>query len=153
MASKDLPIFPRFSSTIIYSDVGVQADEQVCISWGKRQLQCRPVHRSRPAHTQSMVQLPEVHPRTVRPTERSLRAQNPDAKSRGTHDNAVRLRHVEPARLLLRHAAPSPPQVFDSLHRLAKNSMFVRLGTDYEIRNGGYFESIKNSANQFISKP
>ena len=33
------------------------------------------------------------------------------------------------------------------------NSMFVRLGTDYEIRNGGYFESIKNSANQFISKP
>ena len=36
---------------------------------------------------------------------------------------------------------------------MAKNSMFVRLGTDYEIRNGGYFESIKNSANQFISKP
>ena len=35
----------------------------------------------------------------------------------------------------------------------ALNSMFVRLGTDYEIRNGGYFESIKNSANQFISKP
>ena len=35
----------------------------------------------------------------------------------------------------------------------AYNSMFVRLGTDYEIRNGGYFESIKNSANQFISKP
>ena len=33
------------------------------------------------------------------------------------------------------------------------NSMFVRLGTDYEIRNRGYFESIKNSANQFISKP
>ena len=33
------------------------------------------------------------------------------------------------------------------------NNMFVRLGTDYEIRNGGYFESIKNSANQFISKP
>ena len=34
--------------------------------------------------------------------------------------------------------------------------MFVRLGTDYEIRNGGrnggYFESIKNSANHFISK-
>ena len=36
---------------------------------------------------------------------------------------------------------------------IAQNSMFVRLGTDYEIRNGGYFESIKNSANQFISKP
>ena len=30
--------------------------------------------------------------------------------------------------------------------------MFVRLGTDHEIRNGGYFESIKNSADQFISK-
>ena len=33
------------------------------------------------------------------------------------------------------------------------NNMFVRLGTDYKIRNGGYFESIKNSADQFISKP
>ena len=67
-----------------------------------------------------MVQLPEVHPRTVRPTERSLRAQNPDAKSRGTRDKAVRLRHVEPVRVPLRHAAPSPPQLPDSLHRLAK---------------------------------
>ena len=67
-----------------------------------------------------LVQLPEVHPRTVRPTERSPRAQNPDAKSRSTRDNAARLHHVEPARVPLRHAAPSPPQVFDSLHRLAK---------------------------------
>ena len=87
---------------------------------GKRQPQCRSVHRGRPAHTQRMVQLPEVHPRTVRPTQRSPRAQTPDAKSRGTRDNAVRLRHVEPARVPLRHAAPSPPQVLDSLHRLAK---------------------------------
>ena len=39
----------------------------------------------------------EVYPRNVRPTERSPRAQNPDAKSRGTGDNAVRLRHVETA--------------------------------------------------------
>ena len=72
------------------------------------------------AHTQRMAQLPEVHPRTVRPTERFPRAQNPDAKSRSTRDNAVRLRHMEPARVPLRHAAPSPPQVFDSLHPLAK---------------------------------
>ena len=34
--------------------------------------------------------------------------------------NAVRLRHVEPVRVPLRHAAPSPPQLPDSLHRLAK---------------------------------
>ena len=34
-----------------------------------------------------------------RPTERSPRAQNTDAQSRGTRDNAVRLRHVEPARV------------------------------------------------------
>ena len=46
-----------------------------------------------------MVQLPEVNPRIIRPTERSPRAQNPDAQSRGTRDNAVRLRHVEPARV------------------------------------------------------
>ena len=69
---------------------------------GGRKPQCRPVHRGRPAHTQRMVQLPEVHPRTVRPTKRSPRARNPNAKSRGIGDNAVRLRHVEPARVPLR---------------------------------------------------
>ena len=102
------------------SGPGVQPYERVCIPRGKRQPKCRPVHRGRPARTQRMVQLPEVHPRTVRRTERSPRAQNPDTKSRGTRDNAVRLRHLEPARVPLRHAAPSPPQVLDSLHRLAK---------------------------------
>ena len=104
----------------ISSGPGVQPDERVCIPQGGRQPQCRRIHRGRPAHTQRMVQLPEVHPRTVRPTERSLRARNPDAKSRGTQDNDVRLRHVEPARVPLRHGAPSPPQVVDSLHRLAE---------------------------------
>ena len=102
------------------SGLAVLPDERVCIPRGKRQPQRRPVHRGRPAHTQRMVQLPEVHPRTVRPTERSPRAQSPDAKSRGTRGNAVRLRHVEPTRVPLRHAPPSPPQVLDSLHRLAK---------------------------------
>ena len=58
----------------------------------------RPVHRGRPAHTQRLVELPEVHPRTVRPTKRSPRAQNTDAKKRGTRDNAVRLRHGARAR-------------------------------------------------------
>ena len=37
-----------------------------------------------------------------------------------TRGNAVRLRHVEPTRVPLRHAAPSPPQVLDLLHWLAK---------------------------------
>ena len=69
-----------------------------------------------------MVQLPEVQPRTVRPTERSPRAQTPDAQSRGTRDNVVRLRHVKPAHVPLRHAAPSPPQLPDLLHRLAKKN-------------------------------
>ena len=41
----------------------------------------------------------------IGPTKRSPRAQNMDAQSRGTRDNAVRLRHVEPARVPLRHAA------------------------------------------------
>ena len=67
-----------------------------------------------------MVQLPEVHSRFGRPTERSPRAQNPDAKSRGTRDNAVRLHHVESTRVPILHAAPSPPQFPDLLHRLAK---------------------------------
>ena len=105
----------------------VEAADQVCnhtnefvYNWGEGQPQCRPVHRGRPARTPRMVQLPEVHPRTVRPTVRSPRAQNPDAKSRGTRGNAARLCHVEPARVPLQHAAPSPPQVLDSLHRSAK---------------------------------
>ena len=102
------------------SGPGVQPGKRVCIPRGKRQPKCRRVHQGRPARTQRMVQLPEVHPRTVRPTGRSPRAQNPDAKSRGSRDNAVRLRHVEPAHVPLRHAAPTPPQVLDSLHRLAK---------------------------------
>ena len=102
------------------SEPGVQPDEHVCIPRGRRQPQCRPVHRGRPAHTQRMVQLPEVHSPTVRPTERSPRAQTPDAKSRGTRDNAARLRHVEPVRVPLRHAAPSPPQILDSLYRVVK---------------------------------
>ena len=71
-------------------------------------------------HTQRMAHLPEAHPQTVRPTERSPRTQKPDVKSRGTRDNAVRQRRVEPVRVLLQHAAPSPPMPPDSLHRLAK---------------------------------
>ena len=35
-------------------------------------------------------------------------------------DNNARLRHVEPACVPLRYAAPSPPQLTDSLHQLAK---------------------------------
>ena len=99
---------------------GVQPYERVRIPREDHQPQCRPVHRGRPAHTQRMVQLPEVHPRTVRLTERSPRAQNPDAKTRGTRNNVVRLRHREPARVPLRCAAPSPPQLPEPLHRLAK---------------------------------
>ena len=60
---------------------------------------------------------------TLEPYDRpsgSPRAQNSETKSRGTRDNVVQLRHVEPARVPLRHAAPSPPQLPDSLHRLAK---------------------------------
>ena len=109
-------------STAIFSvkAAGQVYNERVCIPRGERQPQCRPVHRGRPTHTQRMVQLPEVYPRAVRPAERSPRAQNPDAKSRGTRNNDARRRHVEPARVPLRYAAPNPPQVLDSLHQLAK---------------------------------
>ena len=44
---------------------------------------------SRSTGAYATAQLPGVHPRTVRPTERSPRAQNTDARSRGTRDNAV----------------------------------------------------------------
>ena len=35
-------------------------------------------------------------------------------------ETIIRLRHVEPARVPLRYAAPSPPQLSDPLHRMAK---------------------------------
>ena len=41
-------------------------------------------------------------------------------KSRGTRDNTVRLRQVDPARVPLRYAAPSLSQILGSLHRLAQ---------------------------------
>ena len=59
----------------------------------------------------------ELYDRPSAPLELKV----PDAKSRGTRDNAVRLRHVEPTRVPLRHAAPSPPQALDSLYPLAKS--------------------------------
>ena len=45
---------------------------------------------------------------------------HPDAKSRGSRDNAARLCHVEPAHGTLRHIAPCTPQLSNSLHRLVK---------------------------------
>ena len=45
---------------------------------------------------------------------------HPDAKSRGSRDNAARLCHVEPAYGTLRHTAPCTPQISNSLHQLVK---------------------------------
>ena len=83
-----------------------QTNEFVYLGGSVNHNERRPAHRGQPA--QRMVQLPEVHPRTIQPTERFLRAHNPDAKSRDTRDNAVQLRHVEPACVPLRYAASSP---------------------------------------------
>ena len=110
---KSTPTFSVEAAGQVYN----QTNELVYVGG---QPQCRPLYRGQSAHTQCMAQIPEVHSRTVRPTERSLRVYNPDALSRGTRNNAVRLRHVEPARVSLRHASPSLPQLPDSLHRLAK---------------------------------
>ena len=88
--------------TTIYSvETAGQMDNQTngFAYLGKCQPRCRPVHRGRPAHMQQMAQLPEVRPRTIRPTERPPRAQDLDARSQGTRDHAVRLRHVVSARV------------------------------------------------------
>ena len=119
-----LPTKRMPESTAIFSveasGLGAQPNERFRIPRGERQPQCRLVHRSRPAHTQRIVQLLEVHPQAVRPTERSPQPQNPDAGSRGTRHNAVRLSQVKPARVPLRHVTLGPPQVPDLLHRLVK---------------------------------
>ena len=62
----------------------MQTNARVRIPRRGRQSPRRPVHRGRPAHTQCLVQNPELFPRTVRPTERSPGAQDPDAESRST---------------------------------------------------------------------
>ena len=46
-----------------------------------------------------------------------------DAKSRGTRESALRLRHADPACVPLRHAAPSRSHLPDSLHQLAKDQL------------------------------
>ena len=58
----------------------------------------------------------ELYDRPSAPLELKIRMLRAEA----LEAHAVRLRHVEPERMPLRHAAPSPPQVLDSLHRLAK---------------------------------
>ena len=93
-----------------------------------------------------MVQLPEVNLRTVRSTEEcSPRAQNPDAKSRSTRDNSVRLRHVEPARVPLRHAAPSPPQILDTLIKTGSESIEATLRRRRRILFAGFVERMENT--------
>ena len=118
------------ATTILFSletddQVYSQTNEFVYISGGMSPLmQCRPVHREvdRRIPNAWFSSRNNTLELTARPIERSPRAQNPDAKSRDTQDNndAVRLHHMEPARVPLRHVAPSPPQLPDSLHRLAK---------------------------------
>ena len=87
---------------------------------GECQAQCRPVHRGRPAHTQRMVQLPEVHPRTCT-TDRALPSSSKSVcqEPRYSRQCCTAASRGARARVPLRHAAPSPPQVPDSLHRLA----------------------------------
>ena len=58
----------------------------------------------------------ELYDRPSAPLELEIRM----IRAEVLENNVVRLRHVEPARVPPRHAAPSPPQLLDSLYRLAK---------------------------------
>ena len=57
----------------------------------------------------------ELYDRPSAPLELKIRMPRTEVRY-----NAARLRYMKPTRVPLRHAAPSPPQVFDTLHRLAK---------------------------------
>ena len=132
LRTKGMPESTAIFSVEAAGQVYNQTNEFVHLEGNVKPL-CRPVHRGRPAHMQRMVQLLEVHPRTVRPTERSPRAQNSGAQSRCTRDSsAVRLLHVEPARVPLRHAAPNPPQLAGSLRRLARRPPDFLSGRAYQ---------------------
>ena len=69
---------------------GVKPDDRVCIPRGKRQPQCRPVHRGRPAHTQRMVQLPEytleLYDRPSAPLELKIRMLRAEVLETMLHD-------------------------------------------------------------------
>ena len=84
LRAKGMPEPTAISSGEAVGQVYNQTNEFVYLG-GNVKPQCRPVHRGQPAHTQCMMQLPEVYPRTVRLTERSPLPQNPDAESRGTY--------------------------------------------------------------------
>ena len=116
LRTKEMP----HTTTIFSVEAAGQANNQKpeFVYLGGTSTTRRPIHRGASVHTQRTVQLPAEHYRTVRPTERSPRAQNLDAKSRRTRDSAVRLRHLESTSVAIRHAAPSPSQHPDSLHRL-----------------------------------
>ena len=102
------------------SGPSVQPDERVCIPWGKlnhsADLSTEIDRRMRNAWCSFRKYTLEQYDRPSAPLELKIRM----LRAEVTRDNAVRLRHVEPARVPLRHTAPSPPQVLDSLHRLAK---------------------------------
>ena len=100
----------------------VQPNDRVHIPRGECQPQCRLVHRGQSAHTQRMDDVASGHTSLNRTTDRALPSSSKFERpeSRGTQDNAERLRHVEPVRVSLRHAAPSPSQLSNTLHWLAK---------------------------------
>ena len=92
---------------------------------------------------QRMVQLSEVHPPTVRLTECPPCAQNPDVKSQGTRDKAVRLRLTWISRAC--H--------YDTLRR-AHHSFLTRYigrqdnnSTDHPI---SYLDTLKNMGNESV---
>ena len=101
------------------SGPGVQPDERMCILWGNvnhnADLSIEVDRRIRKAWCNFRKYTLELYDRSSAPLELKL-----NAKSRGTRDNAARLRHVEPARVPLRHAAPISPQILDLLYRFAK---------------------------------
>ena len=100
----------------------VQRNDRVHVPRGECQPQCRPVHRGQSAHTQRMDDVASGYISLNCTTDRSLPSSSKFEcpESRGTQDNAERLRHVEPVRVSLRHASPSPSQLSNTLNWLAK---------------------------------
>ena len=100
----------------------VQPNDRVHVPRGECHPQCRPVHRGQSAHTQRMGDVASGHTPLNCTTNRALPSSSKFEcpESRGTQDNAERLRHVEPVRVSLRHAALSPSPLSNTLHWLAK---------------------------------
>ena len=126
-----MPEATTISSVEAVGQMYNQTNEFVCL--GEHQPQHQSVHRpSRQAHTQCMMQLPEVHPRTVQPTERPLELKIWMLRAEVLKTIMYGCVTWSPCACYCDTlAATSPPQLSDSLYRSTREQPHRPLPISY----------------------